>query len=51
LHGLTFRPTSAATIGFMTDIMLKQLTADPLGHNAVVLVFDADTDDGYGDAI
>jgi NADP-dependent 3-hydroxy acid dehydrogenase YdfG len=31
----------------MTDIMLKQLPADPLGKDAVVLVVDADTDDGY----
>jgi NADP-dependent 3-hydroxy acid dehydrogenase YdfG len=31
----------------MTDIMITQLPADPLGQNAVVLVVDADTDDGY----
>ena len=31
----------------MTDIMLKRLPADPLGQGAVVLVADADTDDGY----
>jgi NADP-dependent 3-hydroxy acid dehydrogenase YdfG len=31
----------------MTDIMTTQLPADPLGQDAVVLVVDADTDDGY----
>jgi NADP-dependent 3-hydroxy acid dehydrogenase YdfG len=31
----------------MPDVMLKQLPADPLGQDAVVLVVDADTDDGY----
>ena len=31
----------------MTDIMFKQLPANPLGQDAVVLVIDADTDDGY----
>jgi NADP-dependent 3-hydroxy acid dehydrogenase YdfG len=47
LHALTPQPPWAATIGFMTDIMTKQLPADPLGHDAVVLVVDADTDGGY----
>lgn len=31
----------------MTDVTLKRLPADPLGLGAVVLVVDADTDDGY----
>src|ERR1700739_280887 len=38
---------SAATIGFMTEIVTEQLPADPLGPNAVVLVVGADTDEGY----
>jgi NADP-dependent 3-hydroxy acid dehydrogenase YdfG len=31
----------------VTDIMLKQLPTYPLGQDAVVLIVDADTDDGY----
>ena len=31
----------------MTEIVLEELPADPLGPNAVVLVVGADTDEGY----